>query len=105
MKNFPYNNSAYDNLRGHISYAHGGKLSDTNAFDMKSTASINILLPRIMGAVSVYIEAMDESLSRTVFVREAEWCDLVKGEDFFTVDFNPADIGVGLYFYLEHDAV
>lgn len=99
MKNFPYNNSAYDNLRGHISYAHGGKLSDTNAFDMKSTASINILLPRIMGAVSVYIQAMDESLSRTVFVREAEWCDLVNGEDFFTLDFNPADIGIGLYFY------
>ena len=99
MKTFPYNHSAYDNLRGHVSYAHGGKMSDTNAFDIKCTAAIHVLLPRIMGAVSVYIQVMDESLSRTVYEREARWCDLANGEDVFTADLELSDIGVGLYFY------
>ncbi len=99
MKHFPITFCVDDSLRGRIRYVHGEKANTSNALDIRERTGIEILLPRTMGAVCVYIQLYNESLSAVVYESAFEWTALEDGMDVYSLTLNLKSIGVGLYFY------
>ena len=99
MKYLPIAYSVEDSLRGRILYVHGDVESISNAFDIREKSSIKILLPRTMGAVCVYAQLYNESLSSVVYETMLEWSGINGGLDSYIANLDTNAIGVGLYFY------
>ena len=99
MKYLPIAYSVEDSLRGRILYVHGDVESISNAFDIREKSSIKILLPRTMGAVCVYAQLYNESLSSVVYETMLEWSGINGGLDSYIANLDTNAICVGLYFY------
>ena len=105
MQSLYFSNNRARSLVGKVTFAHGEKNGSSSAFEICEAAKIRIHLPRLLGAVSASVRIFNESLSKEECRLDACWCDSKMEYDVYEVDFNPADIGVGLYFlFVEIDS-
>ena len=100
MRSLCFSNNRAKSLVGKVSFDHGEKNGSSSAFEISEAAKIRILLPRLLGAVSVSVRIFCESLDREVSYLSAEWSDYKKEYDVYEVHFDPCEIGVGLYFFM-----
>ena len=100
MRSLCFSNNRAKSLVGKVSFDHGEKNGSSSAFEISEAAKIRILLPRLLGAVSVSVRIFCESLDREIGYLSAEWSDYKKEYDVYEVHFDPCEIGVGLYFFM-----
>ena len=99
LNNFRFYPISSGDICGHISYVHNDISSHTTAYEINEKANIKILLPRILGVVSIDVEIFDESLSHRIASQSGEWVDLENGFDAYKIPLNTHHLGVGLYFF------
>lgn len=99
MQSLYFSNNRAKSLVGRVFFAHSEKYDSSSAFEIGEAAKIRILLPRLLGVVSVSAHIFNESLDREEYRFSAYWSDSEKEYDVYEVDFNPAEIGVGLYYF------
>lgn len=87
-------------LMGKVSFVHDNNESSSSAFEISEAAKISILLPRLLGAVSVSIRIFSESLDNEICCLSAIWEDARKECDVYSAPLNVSDLGVGLYFFM-----
>ena len=100
MRSLSFSNNRARSLVGKVTFAHDEIYSSSTAFEISEAAKIRILLPRILGVVSVSVHVFKENLSDKEDVISASWCDSKKEYDIYEVEFYPNKFGVGLYFFL-----
>ena len=99
MQSLYFSNNRVKSLVGKVFFAHSEKYDSSSAFEIGEAAKIRILLPRLLGVVSVSVHIFNESLDRKEYRFSAYWSDSEKEYDVYEIDFNPAEIGVGLYYF------
>ena len=99
MQSLYFSNNRARSLVGKVTFAHGEKYGSSSAFEIGKASKIRILLPRLLGVVSVSVRIFNESLDKEEHRLNAYWSDSVKECDAYEIDFDPDDIGVGLYFF------
>lgn len=99
MKNFRFYPISSGDLCGYVNYVHNGTPNYTTAYEINEKANIKILLPRILGVVSIDVEILDESLSSIKSVQNAEWTDLEEGFDAYEIPINSYELARGLYYF------
>ena len=99
MRSLLFSNTRAENLQGKVSFVHGENNCSTSAFEINEAAKIRILLPRLLGAVSVSVNILSESLDLRVDTVLAEWVGSERELDIYEASLSLADIGVGLYFF------
>lgn len=105
MQSLYFSNNRAKSLVGKVSFAHNGKNSFSSAFEIGEAAKIRILLPRILGVVSASIHIFEESLKIEKYSFAASWIDFEREYDVYELEFDPDDVGVGLYyFFIEIDS-
>ena len=100
MRSLCFSNTRAKSLVGKVSLDHGEKNGSSSAFEISEAAKIRILLPRLLGAVSVSVRIFCESLDREVSYLRADWSDSKKDYDVYEVVLNLKELGVGLYFFM-----
>jgi len=100
VRSLSFSNNRARSLVGKVTFAHDEIYSSSTAFEISEAAKIRILLPRILGVVSVSVHVFKENLSDKEDVISASWCDSKKEYDIYEVEFYPNKFGVGLYFFL-----
>ena len=98
MKPYPILFETDTTLHGEVQFLHGGRVDSANAFDYNDENIVRILLPRIMGVVSAYIQIFDESHAHLISEIEMEWDGLVCDCDGYSARISN-EIGVGLYYF------
>jgi len=86
-------------LRGNLFYVRSCGVGHSTAFEINEKAQIRILLPRLLGVVSVNAEILDESFSRVIDNIKAEWQGIISGKDEYAFSIDTSRLGVGLYFF------
>lgn len=99
MQSLYFSNNRAKSIVGKVTFAHGEKYGSSSAFEIGKASKIRILLPRLLGVVSVSVRIFNESLDKEEHRLNAYWSDSVKECDAYEIDFDPDDIGVGLYFF------
>ena len=99
MQSLYFSNNRARSIVGKVTFAHGEKYGSSSAFEIGKASKIRILLPRLLGVVSVSVRIFNESLDKEEHRLNAYWSDSVKECDAYEIDFDPDDIGVGLYFF------
>ena len=99
MKFLQLGGTGYDTCEGRVLYLHNGKESLTTAFDVNESQAIRVLLPRLLGVVSVYVDIYTENLSLIKHSVKAQWCDIRDGYDVFDAPLSFVADDVGLYFF------
>ena len=85
---------------GKVSYAHSEKINSSCAFELGEASLIRILLPRVLGVVSVSAVVFNEAMSREEFRLEFTWRDSQSDMDVYETSLDTHEIGVGLFFYI-----
>ena len=83
--------------KGKITYLHDGKDIGSGAFELKEKATLRILLPRFVGAVSVCLSIYSESLS-LISEEKLELADFDYQNDTYLLDVSALSLPTGLYF-------
>ena len=99
MRSLYFSNNRTQTLAGKVSFVRGDKSGSSPAFEINEAAKIRILLPRILGVVSVSIRIFNESLNTEKATLTASWSDSKKEYDVYEADLDLHSIGVGLYFF------
>lgn len=99
MQSLFFSNNRAESLVGKVSFIHDEKNGSSPAFEISEAAKIRILLPRILGAVSVSARIFNESIDRELWYLPAVWTDSKKEYDVYEVNLNESNISVGLYFF------
>lgn len=99
MRSLFFSNNRIKSLVGKVIFAHGEKNSSSTAFEISEAAKIRILLPRLLGVVSVSVRILNENLKEERISLDATWSDCEKEFDVYEASFDPSVINVGLYFF------
>ena len=99
MQSLYFSNNRAKSLVGKVTFAHSEKYGSSPAFEINEAANIRILLPRQLGVVSASVRVFNESLEKEERQLVASWVDTQKECDVYEIDFDPANLGVGLYFF------
>lgn len=99
MRSLYFSNIRAKSLQGKIMFAHSDKISSSSAFEISEAAKIRILLPRLLGAVSVSVRIFFESLDAEMVCLSAHWSDSQNELDVYEADLDLNAIGIGLYFF------
>ncbi len=100
MQSLYFSNNRVKSLVGKISFDHDEKNGSSSAFEISEAAKIRILLPRLLGAVSVSVRIFSEGLDREISYLIADWSDSKKDYDVYEVVLNLKELDVGLYFFM-----
>ena len=100
MQSLYFSNNRVKSLVGKISFDHDEKNGSSSAFEISEAAKIRILLPRLLGAVSVSVRIFSEGLDREISYLMADWSDSKKDYDVYEVVLNLKELDVGLYFFM-----
>ena len=99
MRSLCFSDNRAKSLVGKVLFAHGQKENSSSAFEMDESVKIRILLPRLLGVVSVSVRLFDESLANEHTRIYASWSDSKCEYDIYEAKFITRDVGVGLYFF------
>ncbi len=99
MRSLFFSNNRIESLVGKVVFSHDDKYSSSSAFEISEAANIRILLPRILGAVSVSVRIFNESLNNEIVTKNFLWGGIEKESDIYEIDIDPRKLGVGLYFF------
>lgn len=83
---------------GKVVYLHDGKDLGSGAFDIRSFATLRVLLPRYVGAWRVVAEVFSEDISNKCLSAVGECTSFGDGVDAFDCPIDLTALGVGLYF-------
>ncbi len=86
-------------LHGDISFSHNDTFTQSCAYELGEVASIRILLPRLLGVISVSLQIFKEDCKTVVFNKTCEWVDIDSGFDVYDCDLDIEKLGTGLYFF------
>lgn len=98
MRSLHFSDNGAFNTCGSVFYVQRAKRTEETAYEINEAASIQVLLPRSLGVVSVNTNVYDESCSRVLLHANGEWISLEDGSDVYNIRIDTADLGVGLYF-------
>lgn len=99
MRSLQFSNNRVKDLRGKISFLHEGKEQTSSAFELNEAASVRILLPRLLGVVSVYASFFNESFTDNLINFIANWVGVKNQFDVYEFNLDTQKLGVGLYFF------
>ncbi len=85
-----------DTCVGDVLFCHGSVRNRCCAFDVKEPSTVELYIPRMLGATEVYLECFTESADKLVRRLRGEWDRLHRQTDAYVVDVSP--MRVGLYF-------
>ena len=100
MRSLFFSNNRAKGLAGKVQFMHDDNKSSSAAFEISEAAKIRILLPRLLGAVSVSARIFNESLDNEIGCIIGSWADSDKENDIYEIELNLSEIGVGLYFFI-----
>ena len=100
MSSLLFSNYRAKSSAGKVTFAHGDKNGSSSAFEISEAAKIRILLPRLLGAVSVSARIFNESLDNEIACIIGSWADSDKENDIYEIELDLSEIGVGLYFFI-----
>ena len=100
MRSLFFSNNRAQRLVGKVRFAHGEEYSSSSAFEISEAAKVRILLPRLLGVVSVSVSVFSEDISRKINDFSCEWCDAEGAFDVYEADIDTKALGVGLYFFM-----
>ena len=83
MQSLYFSNNMVKSLVGKVFFAHSEKYDSSSAFEIGEAAKIRILLPRLLGVVSVSVHIFNESLDREEYRFSAYWSDSEKEYDVY----------------------
>ena len=99
MRSLLFSSNRVNSLVGKVAFAHGDRINSSPAFEYDEAAKIRILLPRILGVVSVSMRLFSEGLDREIAFLNGAWCDQKKEYDAYEIPLDLTDLGIGLYFF------
>ena len=84
---------------GEVDYIHNGKKSKSGAYEISEKCTIQLKIPRSLGATKVALNIYNESKYLYITTIPLIWCDTESSFDIYSADIELEKIGVGLYFY------
>ena len=100
MRSLFFSNNRAKSLYGEVQFMHDDRKSSSAAFEISEAAKIRILLPRLLGAVSVSLRIFNESISEEIKLLPGIWTDSDKEKDIYEIGLDVNDLGIGLYFFI-----
>ena len=82
-----------------ISYLHGGKITESAAYEVQKSAEIRIKIPRNVCAMGGKVVFFDDSCANLITEKPLVWRDFLWDFEEYCCRFSPKSLGVGIYFF------
>lgn len=99
MNEYLFPKSRIADVKPKIIFVHDGTDTQTTAFSSPKSASLALLLPRVLGVLSVSANITDESGRELLYEADFEWVSLSSGLDRYELDLPSELLTPGLYLF------